>query len=74
MPQVSTDEAQQAAERLITMFRGMDSRSVTLSVGIVSIKEGENIEMEEFIRHADKLMYQAKERSRNNNESTILAA
>lgn len=71
LPETSSEEAAQVAERLRRNIAGtrieLDDNAiyVTASFGVASVNIVDNIELEELLKNADEALYEAKEAGRN---------
>jgi two-component system cell cycle response regulator len=69
LPQASSDQGMEIAQRMLLSFGGKSFGETTLSIGLVSCKRDKNISMEEDGRlikeRADQAMYDAKYRGKN---------
>lgn len=65
MPRSNIEEAQQPLNRLIENFDMEKHHGVSFSIGLIEVQSGEDCDSDTLVRAADKLMYQAKNLSRN---------
>ena len=65
MPRSNFERAQPPLNRLIENFDMENHHRVSFSIGLIEVQSGEDCDSDTLVRAADKLMYQAKNLSRN---------
>jgi diguanylate cyclase (GGDEF)-like protein len=63
MPRTLLDDAKAICDRLCFRFADSCEQDITFSIGIVQSASAEKIDLQDFVKHADQLMYQAKTES-----------
>jgi diguanylate cyclase (GGDEF)-like protein len=75
LPETDTDKASQTAERLrekvegLSVIAGADTVSTTISLGVSSLTDEGDITLDKLLERADKAMYEAKRKGRNQSVS-----
>lgn len=78
MPETSPDDAKNSIERVQSLIASAEFKNVneaikiTASAGIVHVKDGSRISIENILLKADQLMYQAKDKGKNLISSEII--
>lgn len=64
MPNTRAEDAHKVCERVIEYFDNNKTYDITFSAGIAQASPNNYLDVDDFIRHADGLMYRAKQLSR----------
>jgi len=64
MPSATKTQAEEASQRLLKIYDAMETNGVTFSIGIADTGPEEFIDPDALVKHADKLMYKAKAKSK----------